>query len=208
MKVKFDCKHVVETAVKFRSTKLCPNCRVLTQIVHTVVVLFDGKNPAVLDLANNSVVIDVGHKHFITIDAADWDLVRVHRWHSFAPAEHLWYAQAKIDGKPVTLHRLLLNAPADKMVDHINRYTGDCRRCNLRLATPSQSAANRNVPTNNPYIGVNLVGKRYTASVTRNCKRIYIGTYDTAIEAAKARDAAAKALYGGYTRLNFPEAMI
>ncbi len=47
-------------------------------------------------------------------------------------------------------------------------------------------------------------GRRYVAEIGYNGKSIYIGSYDTAIEAAQARDAKAIELFGEFASLNFP----
>src|SRR5262245_10268600 len=44
-------------------------------------------------------------------------------------------------GKVVSLHRLLTGAKGGQIVDHRNGDGLDNRRCNLRIATGSQSAA-------------------------------------------------------------------
>ncbi len=56
------------------------------------------------------------------------------------------------------------------------------------------------------YKGVNPVGTngRWFASICRNYKRVYLGTFDTEIEAALAYDTTARELFGEYARLNFP----
>jgi hypothetical protein len=52
--------------------------------------------------------------------------------------------------------------------------------------------------------GVNWSGRRWQARIMKDGKRHFLGTYDTAEEAARAYDAAACTLFGGHARLNFP----
>jgi hypothetical protein len=47
-------------------------------------------------------------------------------------------------------------------------------------------------------------GSKYSATITQNGKKIWLGIYPTAIEAARAYDAAAKKHYGKNAILNFP----
>lgn len=72
------------------------------------------------------------------IDTADVERVLQVRWY----AEHVqkgdyYYVRGRYDGKPIFLHRFLLDAKPDEWVDHINFNTLDNRRENLRLITPS-----------------------------------------------------------------------
>jgi len=53
------------------------------------------------------------------------------------------------------------------------------------------------------FIGVYEQDGRYRAQITLNNKRINLGTYATAKEAAIARDKAARELHGEFAILNF-----
>jgi hypothetical protein len=58
--------------------------------------------------------------------------------------------------------------------------------------------------TSTPYFGVSARGKRFRAYFNAGRNQVFIGTFDTAIEAAHARDAAVMIEYGGKMALNFP----
>jgi len=108
----------------------------------------------------------------------------------------------------VLLHRLILPPREGLTVDHINRDILDCRRSNLRLATPSQNGANRPKQTNNKtgFKGVFLRPSRrhYTASIRIDNVSKHIGQYKTALEAALAYDKEAFLKFGIFAGLNFP----
>lgn len=71
------------------------------------------------------------------VDASDWALVRKYKWHA-VPTKGLVYARTKT----TYLHRLLLNAPPGKDVDHINGNGLDNRRSNLRVSTHGANLRN------------------------------------------------------------------
>lgn len=114
------------------------------------------------------------------------------------------------------LHRDIAQ-PADGMVvDHINGVNHDCRRGNLRVVTRQQNMWNsrRRSSSRSMYKGVVLISEKkrspntkdFSARVMRNGKQVHLGVFSTEVEAALAYDAAARAEYGEYARLNFPEA--
>ncbi len=96
------------------------------------------------------------------------------------------------------------------VVDHINGHGGDCRRSNMRICTRSQNLRNRAKccrPCTSPYKGVtrNKRTGKCRARINYKGEKIYLGTFDDEIEAARAYDWAAVFFHGPYTRLNFPE---
>lgn len=112
-------------------------------------------------------------------------------------------------GRAVYLHRLIMNAPVGKEVDHINGDGLDCRRSNMRLCTPRQNRQNMrktNMPKTSTFMGVSWDKSRskWRAVIKDKRKYIYIGRYDDEMEAAQSYDAAALSLFGEFARVNFP----
>lgn len=76
-------------------------------------------------------------------------------------------------------------------VDHRNRNRADNRWENLRLLTQSENNHNRGVARNNTsgWTGVLRRGRRWIAVVHWRGRAVWLGTYDTAEEAGRARAA-------------------
>jgi hypothetical protein len=122
-------------------------------------------------------------------------------------------AQTRVwkDGKEHTflMHRMILWAPKDMTVDHINGNPLDNRRCNLRLATMAENSRNQHRVrgSSSQYKGVTWQAKRgkWRAQLTVNYRTVFLGRYTCEIEAAKAYDRAAREHFGDFAALNFPE---
>ena len=152
----------------------------------------------------------LAHGEIVLLDDCDKDLLVHCFWLSNG------YVSGRIEGKFSYLHRLVLERVigrsllSNELTDHINGDRMDNRRCNLRLATDSQNMMNRRKQenTSSPYIGVVYFAnaakrvKRWKAYIVVNKKQKTVGYFHTAIEAAKARDEAAKQYYGEFARLN------
>jgi hypothetical protein len=116
-----------------------------------------------------------------------------------------------VNGKQTTesLHRFILNRqPGDGvLVDHRDGDGLNNRRSNLRLATPADNARNHKKSANNTsgFVGVSWhePSRKWVAQVCVDGNNLWLGLYSTAKDAAVARDAAAKHLYGGFARSNF-----
>lgn len=109
--------------------------------------------------------------------------------------------------KSVYLHRVILDAKPDEIVDHVNRDALDNRRVNLRLCSASQNNANRKSALGaTGFLGVYRRGKRFIAQISVNHQNLYLGTFASAEEAALARDAAVILHFGDFAVLNFSEA--
>jgi hypothetical protein len=112
--------------------------------------------------------------------------------------------------KTIRMHREILNVPAGLECDHINGHSLDNRKANLRAATRQQNCWNnrkRKPKSLSKYKGVSFSkrGRPWKAMLTVDGKWIYLGSYNSEVEAAKAYDKAAKNYFGQYAKLNFPQ---
>lgn len=152
--------------------------------------------------------------YFALIDNDDYEKVTQYEWHIQRKKQNKKYAVAgigtgiKYKRTTLRMHRLIMNAPMHMQVDHINGNGLDNRKSNLRLTTNQMNQANKGINKNNTsgYKGVtfNKQCKKYLVQITFNHENIYLGLYDSPIEAAKAYDKKAFELFGEYARLNFP----
>jgi hypothetical protein len=114
------------------------------------------------------------------------------------------YVAVIVNGKQIRLSRYLMDPPDDKYVDHIDSQVLNYTRDNLRIVPPSFNACNRSsrVGSSTDYVGVHKKLNKFYASVKppkeTGKKRKWIGSYDTVIEAAEARD-----IYLVQNNLNF-----
>lgn len=139
------------------------------------------------------------------VDRDDWPLVQPYKWSVAIRREansERRYAQA-FDGRTtVLMHRLIMDAPPGRPVDHRDGGGLNNRRVNLRIATTALNGANsRDRVRRSGYRGVYPIRKRWMARAGGQ----YVGTFDTPLEAAIARDEAARRIYGEFAVLNFPE---
>jgi hypothetical protein len=143
------------------------------------------------------------------VDEADYEQLAPYRWQATCSSGRVWYAIRSVNdaGKTRTIHmhRQIMAPSAGMLVDHINRDGLDNRRENLRLATPSQSNANRILPSANCFRGIKRRGTKWHAKIQISRRGYFLGSYETAEEAARAYDRAAFENYGEFARLNFPE---
>jgi hypothetical protein len=75
------------------------------------------------------------------VDAADFAWLNRYRWR--AAGGESSYACAWIGGRKVYMHRLIMNPPAGKVVDHANGNRWDNRRENLRVCTQGPGRTTR-----------------------------------------------------------------
>lgn len=106
--------------------------------------------------------------------------------------------------KGLRLHRVIMNCPPGKVVDHINRDTLDNRKENLRICSVSQNTVNSKVQSNNTsgYKGVsfNKALQRWIARTKKDGKEYHCGSFNNPEDAYSAYCKKAKELHGEYIR--------
>ena len=140
------------------------------------------------------------------VDDEDFERLSRHRW-SFHP---LGYAvrQVTAAGKPrlIYMHRVVLQAPPGREVDHRNGDGLDNQRENLRLVARAQNSRNQRLrPHSSPFKGVSFDREsgRWRAAIMVDYRKIHLGSFDDEQEAALAYDQASRELHGEYGRPNF-----
>lgn len=147
---------------------------------------------------------------FATVDPEDYEWLNGFRWHA-TTSRGRTYAATVINGKSISMHRLIMNPPPGMWVDHKSTDRLNNHRENLRLATPAQnrhnsrSCARKGKPKSSQYVGVMRHGDKWKSKITHNGREYYLGLFDDEIEAALTWDAKAKELRGEFAYLNFPD---
>jgi hypothetical protein len=77
------------------------------------------------------------------VDEEDYDEVSKYKWYLSDTGYALRTVYANGTTKHLRMHRVLIDAPSGKVVDHLNRNPLDNRKSNLRICTPSDNAKNR-----------------------------------------------------------------
>lgn len=113
------------------------------------------------------------------IDKEDYELVKEYTWHANKRGDNRltpsYYLEARVKGKTISLHRLIMNTPKDLVVDHINRNPLDNRKINLRNVTEKVNANNKIFKSRTSQINKNT-GIKYLY-ICRNC--YYVRIYGT-----------------------------
>lgn len=142
---------------------------------------------------------------FALIDAEDYPRVSQFKWHASKSREK-YYAKSYIKQKPIKMHRLVLNITNSNILcDHKDGNTLNNTKINLRKASTSENSRNRLLDRDNStgYKGVSKLENKFMSRIgIKGINTIYIGCFDTAIEAALAYDEMAIKLHGEFAKTN------
>ena len=146
---------------------------------------------------------------FALVDDADYArLIQIGKWSlsNKGYAIH-WYRDEQGQRKCLYMHRLILDAPHNLHVDHIDGCRTHNTRDNLRFATRSQNnAARRRMKTNTSgFVGVNMNRKHWESRIKYHNRRIFLGNFPNAKAAALAYDCAARIVFKEFARPNLPD---
>lgn len=145
-------------------------------------------------------------------DLSDLDLVNQYKWYPCRQGNNT-YALTHSDTRPsvrksISMHRLIMGAGKNEIIDHINGDSLDNRRCNLRFVTKRENAFNSTSRRGvSKYKGVTFrkdTGK-WRANIRFDMGRKCLGSFATEVEAAAAYNQAAIELHGEHARLNILE---
>ena len=137
----------------------------------------------------------------------DWNYTQLnaHNWYTHS-GRYTCYACRRIGGRKdsviVRMHRILVNATADMVVDHLDGNGLNNQVANLRLCTNSQNMQHR--INHGGYQGVNWSNKeqKFTCYITVNYKSIALGRFTSAEEAALVYNEAALKYFGEFACFN------
>lgn len=133
------------------------------------------------------------------IDKSDIDVAKKHKWY----LNNSGYAITRVNHKEqILLHRLIMNLPPSKQIDHVNRNTLDNRQDNLRICTQEQNTYNTKVRSDSTtgVTGVDFDKRRnkWRARINFKKKSIHLGYFDEFKYAVLARHEAEKEYYGEF----------
>ncbi len=156
--------------------------------------------------------IELTQGYFSEVDDSDAELLSKYRWKILKADGQLYAARTHKKTQTILMHRFLLNAGKNQVVDHRNGDGLDNKRKNIRLGTQGQNLANmRKTRGKSRYKGVywnsekNLWQVQIGAGKNKNGNQlvIYLGRFKSEIEAAKAYDSKALEMHKDFARLNF-----
>ncbi len=132
---------------------------------------------------------------------------KVHRGRRYVYGFIKYFRDGKRTVKSVYLQRFVMNFPK-KIVGFIDGNGLNCKKENLRLMTPSESrqfSKKRSDWIASKFKGVrrDCKGRKWIAAVSKDNRRILLGSFETEKEAAEAYDLAVKKLYGKRAKTNF-----
>lgn len=120
------------------------------------------------------------------IDTEDYDKIKNFCWR-----EHNGYVVTNLKNKKGSgkLHRMILNAPKDKIIDHKNRNKLDNRKENLRFCDKSENGRNTNLSKRNKsgVKGVYYTSKAWRAEIYHKGKKVHLGRFERFECACQAR---------------------
>jgi len=143
------------------------------------------------------------------VDDEDFERLSQNRW-CYDGKRHAVRRGSKFsDGhqRIIYMHRDVIGATPEFVVDHINGNGLDNRKCNLRMCTVMENSRNQRLGARNTsgFKGVHFHkgGQKWQAYIKHHGKRYHLGMYNTPEEAARAYDEAARLLFGEFALTNF-----
>lgn len=144
------------------------------------------------------------------VDDEDFKWLSQYKWYAdFVQSDNKFRARSRLNGtlkSAILMHRLILEAKKNELIDHKNMNPLDNRRCNLRKATKAKNMQNRNKQKNNTsgFKGVSWSknAKKWRATIRSEGIWKFLGNFNTKQEAALAYNNAANSMHGEFSNVN------
>lgn len=137
----------------------------------------------------NIMICLVGNNQYFFIDAEDYEKVKKYCWR-IGSRGYVVANSKDTNNNTLMIHRIILNALDNEIVDH--KYWNKLNNCkyNLRKCTKSQNNENikRKVNNKSGYTGVKQgIDGKWKSQISHSNKRIHLGTFNSLEEAVKVR---------------------
>ena len=143
------------------------------------------------------------------VDDEDYERMAQHRWNICKRKNHIRVQRSWITDtgkhKTVFLHREIMQPERGEEIDHKNRNGLDNRRENLRIVEHKHNSRNvekYNNKKSSQYKGVFRHNNKWQAIIRVDYNAIYLGSFNSEIEAAKIYNEASEEYHGEYGRKN------
>lgn len=145
----------------------------------------------------------------VKIDLKNLDKIKQYTWFTKKSQNSEYYVYTSITEnkkeRKISLHRFLMSADPNILVDHKNRDTLDNTLENLRLCTRAENNRNakKNIRGKSKYKGVTIrPSGRFGVYIQESGKPKCLGTFDCEKEAALAYNKRALEIFGQFANLN------
>ena len=134
---------------------------------------------------------------YALVDDEDYDELNKHNWYLKKNYNTCYAIRTKYKtNDKIRMHRIIMNCPKDKIIDHINGDGLDNRKENLRICTMSQNLGNSKLRKDNKS-GIKGVywdknRNKWIAQIKINYKKKCLGRFDNINEAKLAYEKASK----------------
>ena len=136
---------------------------------------------------------------YFYVNAEDYDLIKDYNWQI---TSHGYVSTSSKNNSNIYMHRLIMQAPKNKQVDHINREKADNRKENLRIVSQQVNSTNISLASNNTSgkTGVhwNRAGGKWCVQITKDGKKYDGGRFNVLLDAINKRKEMEIELYGYY----------
>ena len=154
-----------------------------------------------------------GERFKVRIDKEDEELFDSYTWNIYKEGR-TYYVRGYPKGKRscsgiIGFHKLIMHPKIKEYVDHIDGSGLNNHKSNLRICTNSQNSRNsrkaKNCSSKNKGVYLDKSRNKWCAQIyveNNNPKHVYLGRFDSEIDAAKTYNKAAIKYFGKFGKLN------